>query len=223
MQLYPAILTGNVDVLREQLEVLTNQENVPAVHIDVIDGIFADNLTITPIDLSEVELEELQVDLHLMVSEPLDFVFETLTSIDKSNVRAIIGQIEQMSWQGEFLTEVTKHGWKAGLALDIFTPLEEIEAASWSQIDVIQLMAIEAGQMGQTFNPLVFEKLAELKEKLKNNHKAVEIIVDGGVKGALFPRLAQAGVQSVAMASEIWTASDPADKLSELLNVAETV
>lgn len=218
MQLYPAILTGSVEELGDQLAVFQDVPAVETVHIDIIDGFFVDNMTITPIDLNEAEVGDLKFDLHLMVTEPLDFVYEASTSIDKSLIRAMISQIEQMSLQSEYIEEVKKCGWKVGLALNIFTPIEEIDDSSWSEIDIIQLMSTEAGSQGQTFNPLVLTKLKEVKAKLATLDKTVEIILDGGIKEEHLEQLKELEVDGIVMGSEIWTDANPAAELRELLN-----
>jgi ribulose-phosphate 3-epimerase len=221
MRIYPAILTDSFQVLTDQLSLVKDHPAVEVVHLDVIDGFFADNLTITPLDLNEVELGNIQLDLHLMANEPLDFVYEAVAGVEHTAIRTVIGQIEQMSWQSEFLEEVKKHGWRTGLALNLFTPLESIDEASWDHIDVIQLMAIEAGGQGRTFNPLVLEIIKEARAKIASLGKQVEILIDGGIDLERLPSLAQAGVDSVAIGSEIWQASDPAIELQELLTAAE--
>jgi len=64
-----------------------------------------------------------------------------------------------MSDQLEFIREVTKNKAKAGLSLDVFTPIEVINDDAWAKLDVIQLMAVEAGFQGQPLKAIIFEKL----------------------------------------------------------------
>jgi len=45
----PTILTDNIDEVKEKFGLLAGQ--VDRVQIDIIDGKFADNLTIAPVDL----------------------------------------------------------------------------------------------------------------------------------------------------------------------------
>src|SRR5436190_2447702 len=95
----PAILTNNVN---EAIEKIGKCEDVcPRAQIDIIDGVFADNKTIDPSALSEVETF-VGLDFHLMVKEPVNWVEKA------ANVGAdrIIGQIEMMTSQNEFIEKV---------------------------------------------------------------------------------------------------------------------
>ncbi len=50
MTLFPAILTDSMTVLAQQLAVASECSVVETVQIDIIDGLFADNITVTPAD-----------------------------------------------------------------------------------------------------------------------------------------------------------------------------
>ncbi|MDQ3008911.1 MAG: hypothetical protein M3Q81_04945 [bacterium] len=216
MEIYPAILTEAISELQEQLDFVQNNGNFEVLHIDVIDGNFTDAITVTPLDLIDVEFEPLQIDLHIMADEPMDTVFELITAKDILPVRAVIGQVEHMSSQRNFVEEVKKHGWKPGLAIDMYTPVEELEEDVLLEVDVVLLMGVEAGAQGQNFNRLVLEKVVELKKIIVSNGKKIEVLVDGGVTPELLSAIEAAGVDSVAMGSAIWRATSPDDVLSEL-------
>ncbi len=85
----------------------------------------------------------------------MDYVWELIEQAPQIPVRAVYGQIEKMSHQPQFLEEVKKQDWQAGLALDLFTPIESIEAESWEWLDGVLLMAVEAGAQGQKLNNLI--------------------------------------------------------------------
>jgi ribulose-phosphate 3-epimerase len=221
MQLYPAILTDSIQEAQSQLVSIASVPNIRTVQVDIIDGLFADNVTLTPLDLHEVDFGEMSCDLHLMTEEPLDFVYEAIDGntvnydeakndviTTKVPVRAIIGQIERMSNQVEFLQAIKGQNWQAGLSLDLYTPLDEIEPDAWLMVDIIQLMGIEAGFQGQTFNQHVFEKIAELQQQIEKYDRPVEVIVDGGLTPALAPKLQKLGVHGVAVGSSLWNEQD---------------
>lgn len=216
MKIYPAILSDSLQVVADQLAAAQEFAEIEGVQIDVIDGAFADNLTVTPSDLPELSFGELQCDFHLMTEEPLDYVFELSNFKDTLPVRAVLGQIERMTSQVHFLEEVQKQGWYPGLSLDIFTPIEEIDPESWQYLQVVQLMGIEAGAQGRQFNPLVLDKILELRTRLQVEDASVEIIVDGGVNEKTIAPLVRAGAQSVVVGSAVWGAADPHQALADL-------
>lgn len=217
MKLYPAILTESEAELLEQLAIAQSQPAVETVQIDVIDGFFADAVTVTPLDLADVTAEGITYDLHLMTVEPQDFVYEAVGLKSWVPVRGVIAQVEQMSFQADYLAEVKVQGWQTGLSLNIFTPLEAVEDSSWEQLDILQLMGVEAGSQGQTFNPAVMDKIVEAKKMIDELDHPVELIVDGGVTLSLLEQLRTAGVESVAVGSAIWKSSDPQASLREFL------
>lgn len=216
MQIYPAILTDSIAVVQEQLTIAQELPDVSVVQVDIIDGRFADNLTITPADLPDVTFEELEVDIHLMTEEPMDYVFELIEHKRNIPVRAVIGQVERMSKQTFFLEEVEKNDWLPGLSLDLYTPLDAIDLESWRFLKVVQLMAIEAGFQGAPFHQNVLKKIAELKAYCVAQNLEIEIIVDGSMNVVTVPQVAAAGAQSVAVGSALWQADDKAGLLKQL-------
>lgn len=219
MNLYPAILTDSKEELQRQLSLAQNWPMVTTVQIDIIDGLFADNLTLTPLDLVEVDWGRLKVDFHLMTEEPDDYLLELAALKTQLPVRAVIGQIEKMSRQLEFVREVHRLGWLAGLSLDLATADDEIKATAWAELEIVQLMAVPAGHQGQELDPQIFSKLTQLTTYLDQSADRaakVEIIVDGGVKLANAGRLLAAGADGLALGSCLWTAADPEKILQQL-------
>lgn len=219
MNIHPSVLTDSVEVAHQQLSMITNHSDIEVVQVDIIDGLFANNITLTPADVPPIEAEY-QLDFHLMTQEPMDYVYELAGMESFLNVRAVIAQVERMSSQAEFLEEVAKHGWKAGLSLDLFTPLEAIDDASWGEVAIVQLMAIEAGFQGQSFDDRVFAKIAELVAKRTELGREIEIIIDGGVKLPLLEKIAEAQVDGAVVGSGIWAEPDPDEALIKYLEMA---
>lgn len=206
MNLYPSILTASIEEYQHQLDLVKESDLVKTVQVDIVDGYFTDNLTLSPIDLLAADHGDLEIDLHLMVEEPLSFIFEILEFKEELPIRGVIAQIERMTSLAAFVAEVRVHNWQVGLSLDLYTPIEEISPELWSEINLIQLMTIKAGFQGQKFNPNALEKIAEIKQLAEDD---IEIIVDGGVKLDQSTLLSESGVGGVAVGSGIWQAEDP--------------
>lgn len=216
MNLYPAILTENSFTLQEQIDLVSDESTLPVVQIDVIDGEFVDNLTISPIDLIGTNFYDLQVDFHLMVNEPIEYVYECS---QLEQIRTLIGQIEHMSSQADFIQEVKERNMKPGLSLDLYTPISSIDKESWQEISLIQLMGIQAGFQGQEFKGLmVLDKVKALVKLRKElDQPQLEIVVDGGVKFDNIDSILKAGADGVAVGSELWKSSDFNHTVSQLV------
>jgi len=215
MTIYPALLSDSLVELQQQLDVLQTEESISVVQIDIIDGYFADNITVTPSDLPDLNFGRLQFDLHLMVVDPQDYVNELIARADELPIRAVVAQVERMHNQASFLEEIRNHGWKPGLSLDLHTSVEAIDEDSYQHLHIVQLMGIEAGFQGQQFRPSVFEKIPEL---IKHSAK-LEIIVDGGVKPSNIAEIAKAGIKHVAVGSALWQSDQISDTIRQLQSV----
>jgi ribulose-phosphate 3-epimerase len=215
MTVYPSILTESMAEAQRRLELLDTVGGEHTVHIDVIDGLFADNVTITPADLPHLWFPEgWKCDLHLMTDEPMDYVFELVEVKEELPIRSVIGQLERMSSQSEFLTEVKKHGWRVGLAVDLYTPTDEIDPGLIEQLDVVLLMGVPAGFSGQTLRPHIWEKIEEFRKQA--NPPELEFLLDGGVTLAGLEDASAKGFTAAVMDSALWQGPNPVDTLLTL-------
>lgn len=215
MQISPAILTDSLATFAQQLALVKQIPEIKSIQVDIIDALFADNITINPSDLVDFDFEDLAIDFHLMTEEPMDYVWELIDCGQKLPTQSVIGQIEKMSHQLDFLEEIKKAGWQAGLAINLFTPLENIEDSAWEYLDQVLLMAVEAGAQGQTFNSLVFAKIEELKNKIKKSNKQIKIAIDGGIKTEQIKNLQKAGVNQIAVGSALFNADNFAKEFNK--------
>ncbi len=210
------VFTGNLDLAKKQIE-LAKDSGLEAIQIDIVDGLFADVHTFTPQDLVDVDFGQLQIDFHLMTEEPMDYVWEMEEYCRHLPIRAVYGQIEKMSYQEAFLEEVKKQDWKAGLALDLYTPIEAIDENSWDWMDAILLMGVEAGASGQVQNPLLLEKIKEVRAKIATG-EPMRIFIDGGVNLDNIETLQNSGIHGVTVNSAFNKASNYKQAVEEFLS-----
>lgn len=219
MKIIPAILTESRSVAISQIELANSDDRFNALQIDIIDGWFADNLTLTPADYADLEYGQLQLDFHLMTEEPLDYVFELLEHRENLPIRSVIAQIEKMSSQITFVDQLKKTGWKVGLSLDLFTPIESIETSVMGELDFVQVMAIEAGFQGQAFVTTIVDKIKELQGLRQKKSYQYELIVDGGIKKEEVALLQSLEVESVTIGSGLWKSVDFSQAVDTLFSV----
>jgi len=217
MQINPAILTDSLATFAQQLELIKQQPDIKVVQVDIIDALFADNITINPSDLLDFDFGDLLIDFHLMTEEPMDYVWELIECGQALPTHAVIAQLEKMSYQTDFLAAVKKADWQAGLALNLYTPLESIEKTAWEHVDHILLMAVEAGAQGQSFNSLVLDKVKELKMLINKSNKVITISVDGGVKIDQVKILKEAGVDQITVGSALFNADNFGSEFNKFL------
>lgn len=201
MKIYPSILTDSEAFFTSELQRFATFEPKPeVVQIDVIDGEFADNLTVEPGFLREVANPGFRFDVHLMTVEPA-YALEELWG--EQSIRTVIGQVERMSDINQFVADVQEGGWAAGLSLDIFTPVSALEDVSLETVACVQLMGNRAGVQGQELHPSLLEKVEELVRLRADVGASFEIVVDIGVNEETAASLAQAGADAGVVGSAI--------------------
>jgi len=173
VEIIPAILTSDIREIQEKIAVA--EEVVKRVQIDIIDGQFAQNKTVDPSAIEVVDTE-IQLDFHLMTKEPIDWVERSA----RGGADRIIGQIEMMSDQVAFLGKVQELGLSVGLAIDLKTEISSLDATILGNVDVILVMAVEAGFGGQKFDPKVLAKINKLAKIRAKGGARFRICVDGG-------------------------------------------
>ncbi|MBP9716378.1 MAG: hypothetical protein KBD51_00355 [Candidatus Levybacteria bacterium] len=176
----PTILEQSWEEIEKKFE--TYKGFAKSVHIDFLDGKFEENLTfLDPVPFSKYS-EYFDLEAHLMVEEPIDYIED----LSKSGFKTFLGHIEKMSDQVEFVARGQELG-GVGLALDIDTLVSDIKV-SYEDLDRILLMGIHAGASGRPFDERVFSKIKEIKDKGFTN-----IEIDGGVSEITLPKLKEKG------------------------------
>ena len=222
MKIIPSILSDDQQLVAKQLELLKQLDEeyeVDRVQVDMIDGQFADNVTISPLDMPNFDWGEFEVDLHLMTHEPLDYVYEAKEVSEMIAFQTVIGQVEKMSSQEDFIQEIKKQHWKPGLSLDLYTPISELSVEALEDVRVLQIMGIQAGFQGQKFVDHTYETIKAARTLINEVNPTIELLVDGGVKAEQLPRLAELGVDGVVVGSILWKSESVETGLDSLYEV----
>jgi ribulose-phosphate 3-epimerase len=176
---------------------------VNRVVIDILDGVFADNITIGVDDLREIDFGDMTLELQLMVEEPVDSLGEIYNLQAKQ--KRVYGHIERMGNLDEFIELGRELGIEVGWALDLYTPLDDLLPQHLLKADGILLMSVKAGFSGQVFNSLVLDKI----KALRTMGFSQDIEVDGGINDTTIPLCLDSGANLMAVNSAIWHANDP--------------
>lgn len=204
MMIVPSILSDSLDIVQSEVDKVSEQTKLTRIQIDVIDPDFADEITIQPIDILELNLRNLEIDIHLMTNDPINDVVECSQII---GIKTIIAQIERMPSQKAFIEHVESLGIQAGLSLDIHTPVDEVDTNLWEKIALIQVMGNTAGRQGQPFaGDIVLEKIQQLKQLKNDKHYTFLIAVDIGMSPENAKACEMAGADMVTPGSYLWKA-----------------
>ncbi len=213
MLIIPTILTDQITLVQEQLDRIQKESNLTRVQIDVIDPEFTDNITISPIDLPQLDLHAFRIDIHLMTNDPINDLVECS---QVPGVGTVISQVEHMSSQKAFIDQARGYNLKVGLSLDLTTPIEAIEPESWGAISTIQVMGIQAGAQGRPFAPETLKKI----RTIHGSHPSLELLVDGGVKPDNLGSIQAAGATGVTVGSFLWESDNLSNAIAKLMGGA---
>lgn len=208
IKVIPAILTNSQQVALEHLSEV--EGIVDQVSIDILDGNFAENKTIDPLSLVEVNTN-LNLDFQLMVFEPINWVDKCIMA----HAKRIIGHVEYMADQKAFITKVKESGAGVGLAVDLPTSLSKISNEVLRHIDCLLIMSVNAGYSAQGFEDLAYKKITEAIQVRTMFNYPFTIQVDGGVNKEIAKRLDEMGVDEVSMTSHIFQ-GNPSYNINEI-------
>jgi ribulose-phosphate 3-epimerase len=197
IEIVPSILTNDPNEARMLLE--RAEGVVERVSVDIIDGKYADNKTIRPGVLEDVTTG-LNLDFQLMVIEPVNWIEKCA----RSGADRIIGHVEKMSDQREFVGKVQEAGLRMGLGLDLDTPVTAIDQEILTSLDVVLLMSVSAGFGGQKFNKKVLKKIAKLDDIRVRDDTPYKIHVDGGVTTEVISDIRIKGADEVSIGQRIF-------------------
>ncbi len=188
IKIAPSLLSADFVRLEEEINNI-QKAGADILHLDVMDGHFVPNLTFgLPVIKQIKDIAQIPIDVHLMVNNP-DTYLETLGKWD----------IDYVSFHQEAETHIHRqlkvlqqHGVKAGIALNPATPIETIFPII-TDLDFVLIMSVNPGFGGQSFIPLVYDKIERLRKLADQVNPDLEIEVDGGVNNINAPKLISKG------------------------------
>ncbi len=180
------------------------------VHLDVMDGNFTNIKSFNLNDVNQFP-SHCQVDLHLMVSKPFDY----LTKIIQLQPYSVIIHNEAEVDHMYFSAMLHKHNIFSGLAFLQETPIEY----GYQIMNSFDQVMVFAGILGGHSNQTDLSLLSKVKKTLLQ-HPDVEIGWDGGINDNNVLDLVNGGVNILNVGSFISSSSHPQtayDKLKSLI------
>jgi len=220
----PAIIAKNQTELNRAIRNVS--KFAKRIQIDVMDGKFVKNVS-NNFDLSLIREPEYsgEYEIHLMVSDPLHFVYENVDKFDRILVHVetindkIFDEIFDIvkskdllkkGLSNELFQKVRSKTKELGLAINPETDLKELSPYI-QHIDFIQIMTVHPGQYGAEFIPETLSKIMILRKFFKK-----DIQVDGGINQDTILECKKAGANVFVSGGFIVKSDYPEDNYKKL-------
>lgn len=179
IHLSPSLMTMNLDHFREELSFL--DQHVDSFHIDIMDGHFVPNLSLSPWFINEArKLTHREMSAHLMVEDPTFWTEELI------RIRCEIICFPAENTNGiafRLIDRIHDAGLKAGVVLNPETTIETI-LPYLHLLDKVTIMTVDPGFAGQRFLHSMLDKIRALRDMRAREGFTYVIEMDGSTNKA---------------------------------------
>ncbi len=210
----PSILASDFGNLEREITML-NQSEADWIHVDIMDGVFAPNISFGfPVLDAVKKTAQKPLDVHLMIVQPERFV----EAFARAGASVISVHVEACPHLHRSLEQIHSLGCKAGVAINPHTSLSSIENVL-KDIDVVCMMSVNPGFGAQKFIEHTYRKVRALKEMLLDSGSKALIEIDGGVNMGNAAALCEAGADVLVAGNFVFSATDPKSVIRQLKEI----
>lgn len=174
IQLSPSLMTMNLDHFEREITFLNDKVN--SYHIDIMDGHFVPNLSLSPWFIQQVRrISDLPMSAHLMVTDPTFWV-QQLVDIKCETICMPAEVVSGTAFR--LIDQIHDAGLKAGMVLNPETSIDALYPYI-DQLDKVTIMTVDPGFAGQRFLKEMLNKITDLRKLREEKGYHYEIEMDG--------------------------------------------
>lgn len=214
VRIAPSILAWDLGALREAAEIAT-RGGADQLHLDVIDGHFAPNITFGPGTVKALRNHsDLKFDTHLMVDQPSLFAEKFLDA--GSDLLTFHVEVLDEGRFEELLSIVRRKGKGIGLAIKPATELPGWAAKKLDAIEALVVMTVNPGFSGQAMDMSVMPKLSRISELVERAGASTDVEIDGGVEPENVREVVKRGGNVLVAGAGVYAKKDPVAAIATL-------
>src|SRR5512142_2382680 len=203
IRIAPSILSADFGRLADEVRAI-EAAGADVIHVDVMDGRFVPNITIGPLVVEAVrKVTRLPIDAHLMIVEPERYV----EAFAKAGADLISVHAEVSPHLHRTLQAIRGAGARPAVALNPSTDLSAVEYVL-GDCEMVLVMTVNPGFGGQRYIEACTEKVRRLRAMADAAGLALDIEVDGGIKGDTVAPVAAAGANVFVAGTAVFGAKD---------------
>lgn len=173
------------------------------LHIDVIDGQFAPNITVGPLVVkalrSLADETGAKLDVHLMIKDPDRYIED----FADAGADGLTVHVEACTHLHRTITRIKDLGLMAGVTLNPATPLTTLQEIL-TDIDLVLVMSVNPGFSFQKYIPSSTDKIRRLRSMLNQIASNAYLQVDGGVSESNIMQIVGAGATVIVAGNAVF-------------------
>jgi len=220
IRIAPSVLAWDLGGLAKAVEICEDG-GADQVHLDVIDGHFAPNITFGPGTVKSLrKLSDLRFDTHLMIDQPLKFAEKFLDA--GSDLLTFHAEAITAAQFDELHSMVSRRGKDVGLALKPGTEIPPWAVERLDRLNALVVMTVNPGFSGQQMDLSVLPKLERLAALVGEKGAGTDVEIDGGVEPENVHEVVKRGGNVLVAGAGVYGKKDPVRAISILRERAES-
>jgi len=189
-----------------------------ALHIDVMDGVFAPNISLGPDVVAMARRAvALPLSVHLMILRPDRYVHTFV----EAGAGELLIHIESECDVARTLDRIRELGARPGITLNPATPAETVFPVM-AKVDEVLCMTVRPGHGGQAFMAEVLPKIRAVRRHADSlGRPDLNVMVDGGINAITAAQCAASGADTFVAGTFLYRAADMRATVSRLRETAQ--